>query len=58
MRVEDVPQEGNATLDGQRKGMYAVGKDGRKRFDETLVHLGCLAGAQPCHVGDEELCRQ
>jgi hypothetical protein len=29
MRVEDVPQEGNATLDGQRKGMYAVGKDGR-----------------------------
>lgn len=29
MRVEDVPQEGNATLDGQRKGMYAVGQDGR-----------------------------
>lgn len=29
MRVEDVPQEGNATLAGQRKGMYAVGKDGR-----------------------------
>lgn len=29
MRIEDVPQEGNATLDGQRKGMYAVGKDGR-----------------------------
>jgi hypothetical protein len=29
MRVEDVPQEGNATLDGQRKAMYAVGKDGR-----------------------------
>jgi hypothetical protein len=29
MRVEDVPQEGNATLGGQRKGMYAVGKDGR-----------------------------
>ncbi|HTT10501.1 MAG TPA: hypothetical protein VMG60_06410 [Burkholderiaceae bacterium] len=29
MRVEDVPQEGNATLEGQRKGMYAVGSDGR-----------------------------
>jgi hypothetical protein len=29
MRIEDVPQEGNATLDGQRKAMYAVGKDGR-----------------------------
>ena len=29
MRIEDVPQEGNATLDGQRKGMYAVGNDGR-----------------------------
>jgi hypothetical protein len=29
MRIEDVPQEGNATLDGQRKGMYAVGADGR-----------------------------
>ena len=29
MRVDEVPQEGNATLDGQRKGMYAVGKDGR-----------------------------
>jgi hypothetical protein len=29
MRVEDVPQEGNATLGGQRKGVYAVGADGR-----------------------------
>ena len=29
MRIEDVPQEGNATLEGQRKAMYAVGKDGR-----------------------------
>jgi hypothetical protein len=29
MRAEDVPQEGNATLDGQRKAMYAVGTDGR-----------------------------
>jgi hypothetical protein len=29
MRVEEVPQEGNATLAGQRKGMYAVGRDGR-----------------------------
>jgi hypothetical protein len=29
MRAEDVPQEGNATLGGQRKGMYAVGPDGR-----------------------------
>lgn len=29
MRVEDVPQEGNTTLAGQRKGMYAVGRDGR-----------------------------
>jgi len=29
MRIEDVPQEGNATLDGQRKGMYAVDNEGR-----------------------------
>lgn len=29
MRAEDVPQEGNATLGGNRKAMYAVGDDGR-----------------------------
>ena len=29
MRAEDVPQEGNATLEGQRKAMYAIGSDGR-----------------------------
>ena len=29
MRAADVPQEGNATLGGQRKALYAVGEDGR-----------------------------
>jgi hypothetical protein len=29
MRAEDVPQEGNATLEGQRKAVYAIGSDGR-----------------------------
>lgn len=29
MKAEDVPQEGNATLGGQRKAMYARGADGR-----------------------------
>ena len=29
MRIDEVPQEGNATLGGQRKAMYAVGADGR-----------------------------
>jgi hypothetical protein len=29
MNVDDVPQEGNRALDGQRKGVYARAKDGR-----------------------------
>lgn len=29
MDADDVPQEGNATLGGQRKAMYARGADGR-----------------------------
>ena len=29
MRERDVPQEGNATLAGHRKAVYAVGDDGR-----------------------------
>jgi hypothetical protein len=29
MHIDEVPQEGNATLGGQRKAMYAVGADGR-----------------------------
>lgn len=29
MRIEDVPQDGNATLAGQRKAVYARGADGR-----------------------------
>ncbi len=29
MLEKDVPQEGNATLGGQRKAVYAVGEDGR-----------------------------
>lgn len=32
MRVEDVPQEGNATLGGQRKALYAVDPQGRIRL--------------------------
>ena len=32
MLEKDVPQEGNATLDGQRKAVYAVGEDGRLRL--------------------------
>jgi hypothetical protein len=32
MRERDVPQEGNATLAGQRKAVYAVGDDGRMRL--------------------------
>ena len=31
MRERDVPQEGNATLGGLRKAMYAVGDDGKLR---------------------------
>jgi hypothetical protein len=34
MKVDEVPQEGNVTLDGQRKGVYARGVDG---------HLGLVA---------------
>ncbi|NEW60917.1 hypothetical protein GSY74_06435 [Sulfurovum sp. bin170] len=29
MREEDVPQEKNSTLDGNRKAVYAVGEDGQ-----------------------------
>jgi hypothetical protein len=32
MLERDVPQEGNATLAGQRKAVYAVGDDGRMRL--------------------------
>lgn len=32
MRERDVPQEGNATLAGHRKAMYALGDDGRLRL--------------------------
>jgi hypothetical protein len=32
MRERDVPQEGNATLGGERKAVYAVGEDGRLRI--------------------------
>lgn len=29
MRADDVPQDDNAALDGKRKAVYAVGRDGR-----------------------------
>jgi hypothetical protein len=32
MRERDVPQEGNATLGGHRKAVYAVADDGRVRL--------------------------
>src|ERR687884_62902 len=32
MRERDVPQEGNATLGGHRKAVYAVGEDGKLRM--------------------------
>jgi hypothetical protein len=32
MRERDVPQEGNATLAGSRKAVYAVGDDGKVRL--------------------------
>jgi len=32
MRERDVPQEGNATLGGHRKAVYAVADDGRVRM--------------------------
>jgi hypothetical protein len=32
MRDRDVPQEGNATLDGRRKAVYAVAEDGKLRL--------------------------
>jgi hypothetical protein len=35
MRERDVPQEGNATLDGKRKAVYAVGDDGRVRIVQS-----------------------
>lgn len=35
MRERDVPQEGNATLDGKRKAVYAVGEDGKLRIVES-----------------------
>jgi hypothetical protein len=35
MREQDVPQEGNATLEGGRKAVYAVGEDGRLRIVQS-----------------------
>ena len=35
MRERDLPQEGNRTLAGQRKGVYAVAEDGRLRLVPT-----------------------
>lgn len=35
MRERDVPQEGNATLAGKRKAVYAVGDDGRLRIVQS-----------------------
>ena len=32
MRERDVPQEGNANLEGHRKAVYAVGDDGKLRI--------------------------
>lgn len=32
MRERDVPQEGNAVLEGHRKAVYAVGEDGKLRI--------------------------
>jgi hypothetical protein len=32
MRERDVPQEGNATLAGHRKGVYAIADDGKLRL--------------------------
>jgi hypothetical protein len=32
MRERDVPQEGNAVLEGHRKAVYAVGADGKLRI--------------------------
>lgn len=32
MRERDVPQEGNAVLEGHRKAVYAVGENGRLRI--------------------------
>src|SRR5258708_26121681 len=32
MRERDVPQEGNATLGGHRKAVYAVAEDGKLRL--------------------------
>ena len=32
MRERDVPQEGNRTLAGHRKGVYAIADDGKLRF--------------------------
>jgi len=35
MRERDVPKEGNATLEGKRKAVYAVGDDGRLRIVQS-----------------------
>ena len=35
MRDTDVPQEGNAVLEGHRKAVYAVGADGKLRVVES-----------------------
>lgn len=35
MREDEVPQEGNAVLEGHRKAVYAVGADGKLRIVES-----------------------
>lgn len=35
MREDEVPQEGNAVLEGHRKAVYAVGADGKLRVVES-----------------------
>ena len=35
MREDEVPQEGNAVLEGHRKAVYAVGADGKLRMVES-----------------------
>ena len=55
MRERDVPQEGNATLAGYRKAVYAVGEDGQLRIVasrgsevEEIVTRQALAELEAC----------
>ena len=55
MRERDVPQEGNATLAGHRKAVYAVGEDGKLRIVasrgwqvEEIVTRQALAELEEC----------